>query len=114
VVFPRAPIKDEELASYFSTRDRNLTQLMTDISDAATQVFGKTSLASFVRFNLVQYLFFIAAFAWQEARALNGLGRRLDGLPLRSLRSAAAYMARAPALWRGRTSVHYSKQMICK
>jgi hypothetical protein len=64
LVFPRAPIKDEELPTYFSTRDRNLKLLMTGISNAATQVFGERSLTSFIRFNLIQYLFFVAAVAW--------------------------------------------------
>jgi hypothetical protein len=64
VVFPRAPIKDEELQTYFSTNGRNLSQLMTDIAKGAARLFGNKPLTSFIRFNLCLYVFFVAALGW--------------------------------------------------
>jgi hypothetical protein len=65
IIFPRAAIKDDELADHFSVKGRNLTKIMTDISNISTQIFGTSIVPSFLKFNMFLYLFFLLALAWQ-------------------------------------------------
>jgi hypothetical protein len=61
VFAPRDPIQDHEIQTYFFQTGKNFQKIMGDVVAIGKSIFGSSRIASFLRLNLVQYLFFLSA-----------------------------------------------------
>jgi hypothetical protein len=57
----RAPIQDHEIQTYFFQTGKNFQKIMADVVAAGKSIFGTRTIVSFLRLNLIQYLFFLSA-----------------------------------------------------
>jgi hypothetical protein len=58
---PRVPIQDHEIQTYFFQTGKNFQKIMADVVAAGKSIFGTRTIVSFLRLNLIQYLFFLSA-----------------------------------------------------
>jgi hypothetical protein len=59
--FPRPPIQDQEIETYFFRKGSNFQATMARLLGVQVAMFGPSGLATFVKLNLLHYLFFVSA-----------------------------------------------------
>jgi hypothetical protein len=60
--FPRPAIQDKDIETYFFQSGTNFRATMARVRVMQVGMFGRSGLAAFIKLNLIQYLFFLAAF----------------------------------------------------
>ena len=59
--FPRPPIQDQEIESYFFQSGGNFRATMARVHSIQAAIFGPSRPATFLKLNLIHYLFFLLA-----------------------------------------------------
>ena len=60
--FPRPPIQDQEIEAYFFQKGSNFRATMARVRVIQVGMFGTSGLTTFIKLNLIHYLFFLSAF----------------------------------------------------
>jgi len=60
--FPRPAIQDKDIETYFFQSGSNFRATMARVRAIQLGMFGRSGLATFIKLNLIHYLFFLSAF----------------------------------------------------
>src|SRR5437867_1102009 len=58
--FPRPPVQDQEIETYFFQKGGNFRATMARVRAIQVGMFGRRSI--FIKLNLIHYVFFLSAF----------------------------------------------------